>query len=422
MKLQSIHISNYRRLKDVHIDIDPDLTIFVGANNSGKTAATHLLAHLLGSGDHRDPLTMHDFHAPEWVRFNELGNKALADETIAPGDIPTITLALRLQVEKLDLYRVVDLQLLGIRLRFEPRHVDGMLKAYKQAHEEAKNQLAREARITRTTDDDQDVCDDRILDDTKVPEDVSTEAYHPWPRDMCDFLRKRLAEFYTIRHEILNDDDHWLPLQDAKGEQKDPKRGQRLLSELIRVDLLSAQRHLTDRDSPHGSARSESISKRISRLYKRQARRRDANHKAMRSLHEAGQHLQSHLDEIFGPDLKAIDEVGTGHESLKGASLGIHPTLRTETILNENAEVRYPLREEFPLSLPDRHNGLGFKNSIYMTLELLESQQAWLHREKDESVIPLLHLVMIEEPEAHLHVQLGPRKLINLQNLTTFRE
>ncbi len=42
MRLSSFHVQNFRRLKDVRITVDPDNTIFVGANNSGKTSATHV--------------------------------------------------------------------------------------------------------------------------------------------------------------------------------------------------------------------------------------------------------------------------------------------------------------------------------------------------------------------------------------------
>ena len=41
MHLHSYSIRNYRRLRDVHIELASDISIFVGSNNSGKTSATH---------------------------------------------------------------------------------------------------------------------------------------------------------------------------------------------------------------------------------------------------------------------------------------------------------------------------------------------------------------------------------------------
>lgn len=55
-----------------------------------------------------------------------------------------------------------------------------------------------------------------------------------------------------------------------------------------------------------------------------------------------------------------------------------------------------------PLRLPDSYNGLGLKNLIYMVVEILDIQEKW---RLDENRTPL-HLVFVEEPEAHLHAQL----------------
>src|SRR5690606_38666659 len=55
------------------------------------------------------------------------------------------------------------------------------------------------------------------------------------------------------------------------------------------------------------------------------------------------------------------------------------------------------------VSLPDNYNGLGFKNLIYMVVELLDIQAQWLDEKEDRA---LLQLIIIEEPEAHLHAQL----------------
>lgn len=38
MKLSKIHIYNYRKLKNCVIEFDEKQTVFVGANNSGKTS------------------------------------------------------------------------------------------------------------------------------------------------------------------------------------------------------------------------------------------------------------------------------------------------------------------------------------------------------------------------------------------------
>ena len=54
-------------------------------------------------------------------------------------------------------------------------------------------------------------------------------------------------------------------------------------------------------------------------------------------------------------------------------------------------------------SFPDQYNGLGFKNLIYMAVEILDFHHAWAATDGRR---PPVHLIMIEEPESHLHAQL----------------
>ena len=61
------------------------------------------------------------------------------------------------------------------------------------------------------------------------------------------------------------------------------------------------------------------------------------------------------------------------------------------------------MRAEPYATLPDKYNGLGFKNLIYMVITVLDYHNRWASEEEDR---PPLHLVMIEEPEVHFHVQL----------------
>jgi len=43
MHISALRINNFRRLKNVLLDLAEDISILVGANNSGKTSAAHAL-------------------------------------------------------------------------------------------------------------------------------------------------------------------------------------------------------------------------------------------------------------------------------------------------------------------------------------------------------------------------------------------
>ena len=53
MHIETLRIRSFRRFKDVWIDITSDHSIFVGANNSGKTSASHAFQlFLVASHEH----------------------------------------------------------------------------------------------------------------------------------------------------------------------------------------------------------------------------------------------------------------------------------------------------------------------------------------------------------------------------------
>ena len=62
------------------------------------------------------------------------------------------------------------------------------------------------------------------------------------------------------------------------------------------------------------------------------------------------------------------------------------------------------------LLLPEGSNGLGYQNLISMIFRLMSFRDAWMRVGKaskgaEATSIEPLHLVLVEEPEAHLHAQ-----------------
>jgi predicted ATP-dependent endonuclease of OLD family len=393
MLLHSCHIRNLRRLRDAHIDLAGTTTTFVGANNSGKTTAAQAFVLFLDSPG-RGKFSIHDFNNGVWDAFNQA---ALAEPGAAP--FPAISLDLWFEVDDQSLHRVYELlpdldwdgSRVGIRISYEARDPLMLHANYCELAAEAAKSFAQ-SQPTGTNQPGPDGAD-------AGPE---ANNYRPWPQDMLDYLDRRLNEEYELRYYKLDDsqfDSAGMPLSpDYAPARMD---GSRVVNSLLKVDFVRAQRDLTD---PDGPARSDNLSKRLSSFYQHNLQQYGTDHRALRALTESEQRLNEHYDRVFAGTLEAIRHLG--YPGIADPEIEIRSSLTGHSVLRSSAAVHYllPGADTAPkrACLPEEYNGLGLKNLIYMIVEILGFHAQWEAIEHDR---PPVHLIVIEEPEAHLHVQ-----------------
>lgn len=381
MHLSHCHLRNFRRLKNVHIDLEKDISIFVGANNSGKTSAANAV-QLFVSGS---KFGLHDFSTDCWRKFDELG---AATTTVDDGNVPRLRCDLWFSVGAVDLHRVIELlpsldwggTLVGIRVEFCAKDCDGLLKRFRDSRDKAKERAGNNG--------------------------AAKKRFLPWPASLTDYLKKRMEEEFELHYFVLDRtwfDDSFEPKEGYAPRRILPDRGRggaQVLGSILRVDCLNAQRHLSDGEA---GARAEDLSRRLSKFYRRNLDQRGDDYAALQALADSEAQLNDHFAQVFEPTLKQLRELG--YPGLDNPRLLIRSTLNPEAVMSGigGARVHYQVSEVSDLTLPERYNGLGFKNLIYMVIELLDLHARWLADEQDQ--VPL-HLIFIEEPEAHLHVQL----------------
>lgn len=381
MHLSSFRVQNFRRLKNVRVDLDEETTIFVGANNSGKTSATHVFQRFL---EPKACFQIYDFTADCWDAFNDF-DPATGD---AESDLPKISFDLWFEVDDDNVHRVIDLlpdldwsgEPVGVRMVYAPRDPSALLIRY----QEARNS-------------------------TRLPENMQGASYKPWPQSLTDYLTKRLTHEYEIKYYVLDArqcDDDLVPKPGYIPYYLGSKssRAAEVVSALIKVDFLNAQRHLTDSES-HG--RAEDLSHRLSRYYQRNLEKYEADLTALSAIADSESALNGHFAQVFDSMVQSIGELG--YPGVTNPGLVVKASFNAQSILSTSARVHYalPTADGNTLAeaaiLPDQYNGLGFKNLIYMAVEILDFHNAWASVEDER---PPVHLIMIEEPEAHLHAQL----------------
>tara|TARA_R110001583_G_scaffold21308_7_gene80938 strand:+ start:873 stop:3098 length:2226 start_codon:yes stop_codon:yes gene_type:complete len=395
MHLKALKIRNFRRLKNVTVELDKELSIFVGANNSGKTSTGHALQ--LFTSSLKNKFSVHDFHIDCWEDRNIDGSTVEASP-------PVISLDIWFEITENDLHKVIELlpnlqwegSIVGLRIEFSPINTLALIGRYQEALSKATENIRRDS-------------------DGEI-------TFHPKPRNLIEYIEANLNSEYEFKYFVL-DSSKFEKFNEIASYTPDQintdkgKSGKEIINSLIKVDYLHAQRHLSDNVE---GGRTEELSKRLSRFYDHNLEKIGDDYDALEALSTSETRLNEHLDSVFSPTLSRLSQLG--YPGLSNHHLLIKSSLNPTTVLsnNDGASVYYSpngAEDQNSPILPDKYNGLGYKNLIYMVIELLDVHTQWLNIEDNR---PPIHLIFIEEPEAHLHAQLQQvfiRKVLDILSL-----
>jgi predicted ATP-dependent endonuclease of OLD family len=280
-----------------------------------------------------------------------------------------------------------------------------------------------------------------------------------WPQNMRDFLERRLATHFAIRAYLLDPKKCVDPVKGIAQPQSLPSDSEPLavsshdsdpiegegpenesrnvdpldgdpLAGLILINEISAQRGLGGSGAA-GSDRTDDRAPRAQRLLSDQLRTYYANHldpskypdpadlDALQAIELAQCAFDSKLEFGFSAAFKELAELN--YPGVTDPVLKIATRMHPADGLNHSAAVQYEVISETAgqstrtFRLPESYNGLGYQNLISMVFRLMSFRDAWMRVGKASKAVnagakakrspPPLHLVLVEEPEAHLHVQ-----------------
>ncbi|GAB2174919.1 AAA family ATPase [Dongia sp. agr-C8] len=425
MHIDFVEIGNFRKLLGVRIGIAEKRTVFVGANNSGKTSAMVALRYFLLEGERRN-FSLTDFTLSHWPQIDAMGksweaSKTAAAELPAPdwsSVVPFVDLWLQVPKPQAHLVQKIiptlewEGGLLGVRLRFEPRDAFALQADYLAAREHAlKTQLS---------------------DEEKGKEGTAIDAIQLWPRSLTEYLLRRLNRTFEVKAYILDptkavEPRHGIAQPQALSSDATPIEGDPLKG-LIKINEVGAQRGFGQAGNSKDDDDNYNLGAPGTRKLSNQFRQYWNQHLdpyenpgpqdllALKAIESAQHAFDDRLKAGFQPSLDEMQ--GLGYPGVTDPQLQISTRLRPVDGLNHEAAVQYMVQMEdgtnkINLSLPEDSNGLGYQNLISMVFRLMSFRDSWLRLGKatpkatpeTEDRLAPLHLVLIEEPEAHLHTQ-----------------
>ena len=393
MRIKSIYIRNFRKLLDCTLDIGKEHTVLVGANNSGKTSCMHAVVSFL-----KDPgrFSTKDFTLTNWRFINEVAEGWIKNEDPKPHLSDMLDylpqMDIWITVNDKEAYLVKDLipsldwegKEVGVRMVYAPKDVEKLYSSYKEAY--TKAEAIRHSH-------------------EGIPIDI-------YPTNLWDYLnRGNLNSVFALRYYILDakkKKEGEVQLPDVEFEEGNP------LEKLIKIDYVDAQRAFSDPDKADNSSHNK-LSKQLQDYYDRHIKpKEDTAEEQDLGIIEALHTANSALDEKIGQAFEArINELKRiNYPGFHDPSIKIHSFVDVKNSISHKSAVQFALGDdEDGLTLPEDYNGLGFQNLISMYFRLIQFRDVWLHEGRmmtdtnDDGFIEPIHLVFIEEPEAHLHAQ-----------------
>lgn len=361
MYIHKVTVKNFRLLADVGLVLEDQTTLIVGRNNSGKTSLSEVIRRFLV--DQNPKFQIEDFSNASYDGFCEAleaKNAGLQDDAVR-ALVPSIELRLlfRYDPERPELGPLSDFV-----IDLDPDCNEALVVARYELRDGAMESLLADQPAGELA------AGDRIV--------------------FFQLLRERVPALFVA--SIWAEDPN-----DATNRKQMTVSA---LRALLKTGFVNAQRGLDDDTSRDPDV----LAKILEGLFTaaKMPTANQADQAIAQALQEAVRDIQRTIEGGFKEELrKLMPTLQTfGYPGLDGSELETETTLDVERLLSRHTKVRYA--GYHGILLPESYTGLGIRNLIFILLRIVSFYRSF----RSEPTAPGVHLVFIEEPEAHLHPQM----------------
>jgi predicted ATP-dependent endonuclease of OLD family len=361
MKISKIKVKNFRLLAEVELFLENETTLIVGRNNSGKTSLSEVIRRFLV--DSSPKFQLEDFSGVSCDGFcNALQARNAGEEDhVVRALIPSIEVRIFFKYDpaQLDLGPLSD-----FIIDLDPGCNEALVVASFELKDGAIESLF----------------------EGQPAEDLNDETRIIFYRDLKD----RIPALFTF--------NVWA--EDPNDSTNRKKVSHAVLRSLVRSGFVNAQRGLDDNTSKE----TDVLAKILEDLFTMATSpTSDAGDQLVaQSLQDAVDEIQQKIDTEFNVKLKGLMPTFAtfGYPGLGGPEIATETTLDVKRLLSNHTKVRYS--GHHGILLPESYNGLGVRNLVFILLQIVSFYRTF----RAEPTAPGVHLVFIEEPEAHLHPQM----------------
>lgn len=351
MKLKNVHVQDFRLLKNTSVDVEDDLSLVIGKNNTGKTSLLTVLDKFLNSGG----FSYNDINTEEKSRLEE----DVARE-IAPEEFIDYGICARLEFE----YDVNE------------DDISSVSKLIMDLDEEIHHIVL--------------VLEYKIDFDgfTLLKSDFDKFSKGGVGEGISYFLEKNYKKYFKIIKKVVERDN------EENQKQADDKD----IRKLIALKVVEAKRDVANSERESSNL----LSKLSSKYYKARNTAGSSDITNLsdlgKTLIEADRSISESYETFFCDVVNSISRF-----SDVPATLQILSSLKEINLFESNTTVKY---NQDGHDLPETHSGLGYMNLFAIIFDIHIKLDEFRKIGDDKPRPALVNVLFIEEPEAHTHPQM----------------
>lgn len=358
MKIKDIKINNFRFLENVKLNIEDDITLIVGKNNTGKTSLFEVINMFFSE---RNNFSFHDFSQTTYSKFEdcfkiyELSLKEADEE----------------RKKELEMSLILLMPIIQLEVQIE--------------YDKVKDSLINLSEFISDLDDAKNTATIKLQYQSKNSFGLfgAFESRKEKSQNLIEWLNENITSYYDIKC--------------YGGDNLIEENFKRKTFSVLYFETIQASRKLDDTKADKNKTLAVGFSD-----YYRETNK--DNNEDVESLEKQLKETSSVLNEKYEKILKELLEklkVFGAEPHLTIPEIVLQAGFDPENILKNNIKYFY---KQDGVQLPENFNGLGYSNLIYLVLKFVS------FIEKFKKATPLNKsetlTILIEEPEAHLHPQM----------------
>lgn len=383
MKIFKIQVENFRLLKNFSLDLEDELSLVIGKNNTGKTSILSVLDKFLNQSE-KTKFHFDDFN----IDFKkELNDMIMNEKTIIEDAYVEKGIKLKLFIQYTENCNLENVSRIMMDLDPDNNFIvlgfeyvlsfDKYIQIWKDWREFITHELKKQ---------------------------VENQLYKP--KSIYDFLCQKHSDYFRMYRKTIEINKETLMVNEANFIDLDKEMIS--IKDIVSFKYISARREVANKEVD------KTLSMQTSKIYEK-TETNPIQNKAVEDfkdkLSETDNQLSSIYIDLFKDIIKKVGDFGGVKPN--ESEIEIISNLQHRELLKGNTTVVYKHDENN--KLPEHYNGLGYMNLICMIFEIEILIQEF-KREKEKKPADI-NLLFIEEPEAHTHPQMQYVFIKNIKRL-----